>query len=121
MIHVDYPYYINQADGTLPEEEFSRLIQRACAYIQYMTMGRGKWDTDGEKMAACAVVDVYAGAGIKHSGQALKSENNDGYSVTYVTEQQDGETWEDVLARKAYRAARPYLLPTGLMYRGVKR
>lgn len=120
---VEYAYYAEKAGGRLPEEEFSRLIGRACAYVQYMTLGKGCGDTDGEKLAACAVTDVYADAERKQeSGSVgIKSENNDGYSVSYVTEQKDGESWEEALSRKAYQAARPYLLPTGLLYRGIGR
>lgn len=123
MAFVDYAYYTGQAGGRLPEEEFSRLVCRACAYVQYMTLGKGDGSTDGEKLAACAVVDVHACAERERARgtAAVKSESNDGYSVSYVTEQKDGESREEALSRKAYQAARPYLLPTGLLYRGVER
>ena len=120
MPFVTYAYYTSQAGGVLPEEVFSRLIGRACAYVQYMTLGKGHGDTDGEKLAACRVLEVYAdGESQRENGRAIRSENNDGYSGAYVTEQRDGESWEEVLSRKAYQAARPYLLSTGLLYRGV--
>ena len=123
MPFVEYLFYAGQAGGKLPEEEFSRLIGRACAYVQYMTLGKGRGDTDGEKLAACAVADVYACAERERERGtgAVKSENNDGYSVSYVTEQKDGESREEALSRKAYQAARPFLLPTGLLYRGIGR
>lgn len=56
--------------------------------------------------------ELKAGAG----GMDIKSENNDGYSVTYVTEGADGKPI--TVEKKAYKAAYPYLIHTGLMYRG---
>lgn len=50
----------------------------------------------------------------------VKSENSDGYSVTYVTEQTDGQTAEELLRKKAYEAAYMYLLPTGWLGRKVR-
>lgn len=39
----------------------------------------------------------------------------DGYSVTYIREQADGETTEQYLNRKAYKAAELYLGATDLL------
>lgn len=44
-----------------------------------------------------------------------KSENNDGYSVTYVTEGTDNKTVEEKLNKKLYSIAQVYLLSTGLL------
>ena len=56
------------------------------------------------------------------SGSAgVKSESNDGYSVTYVTEAQDGQTAEAALRKKIAEAVRLYLLPTGWLSRKVGR
>ena len=118
MFLIDYSYYVSRSGGTLSEEVFSRLIGRACAFIRYVTMGKARMETDAEKLAACAVVEVYA-AEEKKGGGEFRSENNDGYSVTYVIEGRDGETREETLSRKAYQAIRPYLLLEGLLYRGV--
>nr|DAO60074.1 MAG TPA: Head Tail Connector Protein [Caudoviricetes sp.] len=70
-------------------------------------------------MAACAVAEIFhiddemkAGTG----GLEIKSENNDGYSVNYVTDGPDGKPI--TAEKKAYKAAYPYLIHTGLMYRG---
>ena len=54
------------------------------------------------------------------SAAGKKSESNDGYSVTYVTEAQDGQTAEEALRKKIYEAIRLYLLPTGWLSRKVK-
>ena len=50
----------------------------------------------------------------------MKSETNDGYSVTYITEGQDGQTAEELLRKKVLEAARVYLLPTGWLSRSLK-
>lgn len=72
------------------------------------------------KDAVCAVADVYCSYDQKQASAGMvKSENNDGYSVTYVTEQTDGQTAEEVLRKKAYAAASAYLLPTGWLSRKV--
>ena len=72
------------------------------------------------KDAVCAVADVYCSYDQKQASAGMvKSENNDGYSVTYVTEQTDGQTTEEVLRKKAYAAASAYLLPTGWLSRKV--
>lgn len=52
-------------------------------------------------------------------GSTVKSENNDGYSVSYAVEQADGQTVEELIRKKAYEAASTYLLPTGWLSRKV--
>ena len=54
-----------------------------------------------------------------NDGKIVKSENTDGYSVSYVTERIDGQDAEKVLENKLYRIAKVYLGNTGLLYRGV--
>ena len=71
-------------------------------------------DVLGEHYSAKAARATQGG-----SGAAVKSENNDGYSVSYAVEQADGETEETYLRKKAYDAAYLYLLPTGLLNRKV--
>lgn len=109
----------------MEEDDFSRQILTASQYIRYLTMGAA--DTyEGEelKFAACSAADLYYAASTgKQSGQAagtVKSENNDGYSVTYVVEGTDGETREDLTGRKIYSEVRKWLLPTGLLNRKVR-
>ena len=89
-----------------------------------MTYARGDIfveENEAVNDAVCAVAEVY----YKYNAQQqagtspVKSENNDGYSVTYVTEQSDGKTAEEVVKKKAYDAAYPYLLPTGWLSRKV--
>lgn len=121
---MDYSYYRDVFGGvTVSEEDLPPLVRKAEAYIQYLTGGRAAdCQIDAVKDAVCAVCDVYAAeeARMKAQGDAreIASENNDGYSVSYVTEGQAGRTHEETLREKAYQAAYPYLAFTGLLYRG---
>lgn len=123
---VDYGYYRDSFGGTkVLQEDFPLYVKRAGAYISYLTAGRAD-DTgiDAVKDAVCAVCDVYAldAAQMQADGGREKaSENNDGYSVSYVTEGVAGQTHEEVLRKKAYHAAYPHLAFTGLLYRGCMR
>ena len=120
-MYVDYAYYASEYGGeTIPEKIFPGYERRAEAYIRKITYVRGdifSAESDMVRDAVCAVADVYCSYDQKQA--VVKSENNDGYSVTYVTEQTDGQTAEEVLRKKAYAAASTYLLPTGSLSRKV--
>lgn len=123
-MYVDYAYYDSEYGGEIiPEKKFSGYERRAEAYIRKITYVRGdifSTESDMVKDAVCAVADVYCSYDQKQASAGMvKSENNDGYSVTYVTEQTDGQTAEEVLRKKAYAAASAYLLPTGWLSRKV--
>ena len=123
-MYVDYAYYASEYGvEIIPEKKFSGHERRAEAYIRKITYVRGdifSTESDMVKDAVCAVADVYCSYDQKQASAGMvKSENNDGYSVTYVTEQTDGQTAEEVLRKKAYAAASAYLLPTGWLSRKV--
>lgn len=107
-MYVDYAYYASEYGGEIiPEEKFSGYERRAEAYIRKITYVRGdifSMESDMVKDAVCAVADVYCSYDQKQASAGMvKSENNDGYSVTYVTEQTDGQTTEEVLRKKLMR------------------
>ena len=123
---VDYSYYRDSFGGTkVLQEDFLKYAKQAEVYIRYLTTGKSDGSgMDAVKDAICAVCDVYALDAAQtqaDGGRAKSSENNDGYSVSYVTEGVAGQTREDVLRKKAYQAAYPYLAFTGLLYRGCMR
>lgn len=120
---VDYSYYRDSFGGTkVPQEDFLKYVKQAEAYIGYLTAGKSDDSGMGAvKDAVCAVCDVYAldaAQAQADGGREKSSENNDGYSVSYVTEGVAGQTRGEVLRKKAYQAAYPYLAFTGLLYRG---
>lgn len=114
---VDYKFYKEKYRGQMKEDCFEKNILLASQYLRYVTAGRADTYEGMElKYAACEVADIYQDM---QSGQRKQSENNDGYSVTFVTEGETGETAEQLRDRKAYQATRKWLLFTGLLSRKV--
>ena len=93
-----YGYYVGEYGGDIiPEQDFKKAKKQAEAYIRHLTYARGDIfveENEAVNDAVCAVAEVY----YKYNAQQqtgtapVKSENNDGYSVTYVTEQSDGNS-----------------------------
>ncbi len=104
----DYNYYSTDYGGTLiSRDEFNLLSQRASAQVIAYTFGRAaKSDIDVVRDACCAVADVI----YQHENRNVKSENNDGYSVTYELTAKSLD--EDILS-----VISAYLDPTGLTRR----
>ena len=125
-MYVDYAYYLSQYNGSLSEEEFIKAERWSEAYIRELTYIRGDIfasDLDMIRDAVCAGAEVYASYRRKqesNNGMQIKSESTDGYSVTYVNEQTDGQTLEELMQKKAYEAVKMYLLPTGWLSRKVR-
>lgn len=128
-MYVDYGYYQVEYGGKMPEDAFTASERRAEAYIRYLTHLNGDIfaiPNDMVKDAVCVAADVYyAAEQAQEQRQAegktgpVRSENNDGYSVSYVVEQADGQTAEEAVRQKAYDAMYMYLLPTGWLRRKV--
>lgn len=119
--YADYGFYIQSYCGTMEESDFNRHILSASQYIRYLTQNASdRYEGEELKYAACAAADLYCAACAGEPGKTVKSENNDGYSVTYVTEGTDGETKEELVSRKIYAEVRKWLLPTGLLRRKVR-
>ena len=124
-MQITYGYYVDEYGGkTIPEQSFRKAEKQAEAYIRHLTYVKGDifaTENDMVKDAVCAAAEVYYKYNAQQqSGTPLvKSENNDGYSVTYVTEQTDGKTAEEMVKKKVYDAVYPYLLPTGWLSRKV--
>lgn len=118
--YADYAFYKSVYCGDMKEEEFDKYIVKASAYVRRITFGRADACTGSDeiKFSACAVCDVYAEDGKRragHEGRNISSENNDGYSVSFAQEQREGETSEELLYRKAYKAAEIFLAGKGLL------
>ena len=111
-MYVDYSYYAS-CGGKMELDEFLVAEKAAEAYIRAT-------ECDAVKDAVCAAADAYHEAAQIASGNGpVKSENNDGYSVTYASQSIDGESKEKLANRKMYEAARIHLLPTGWLNRKV--
>lgn len=122
--YIDLEYYQNFfSDISVPYDSFERIAREASLFVREITFNRIDEENIIEEVkdAVCAVCEVIYKEEKElenTNGREIKSENTDGYSVTYVTEQQDGVSRQDVLWNKKYQAARPYLLHTGLLNRG---
>lgn len=123
-MYVDYEYYKKVCNGEMSEAEFETYEKQAEAYIRYLTYVNGDifaTESEAVKMAVCAAADAAKNCDIESaSGQSrIKSESNDGYSVSYSAEMAEGETAAMLARRKVYQAVRVYLLPTGWLSRRV--
>lgn len=124
-LYADYEFYVTEYRGNEEKiENFERAIIHASQYIRHVTLGRSdNYNGEEPKYASCALADAYLSAyklsGETNSTGQKKSENTDGYSVSYVTQTIDGESSEELFKRKAYPIARQWLLGTGLLSRRV--
>ena len=121
MIYVDYVYYYNEYIGRkIPEKDFEELSVQAQRFVDYVTGGKICGNvTDKVRNAVCAAAEALYDCNSKYVNlnPGIKSENTDGYSVTY----QDYSV-ADISAEQdkaMYKAVRRALSGTGLLYRGV--
>lgn len=127
-MYVTYEFYSETFGSSIPEEDWTKAEAKAEAAISYFTYVNGDIfavENSSVMLAVCAAAEVIykneqASAAGSASAAGVKSESNDGYSVTYVTEAQDGQTAEEALRKKIFEAIRLYLLPTGWLSRKVK-
>lgn len=121
-MEVKYEYYMSEFGGEeIPEEKFKRISKLAKTYLEQFTHNRVKEDTENtEKVqdCICEMCETIYLTMYKNEGAEKKSESTDGYSASYVTEQQDGEDKNAMLQKKLYRIAQNYLANTGLLYLG---
>ena len=124
-MYADYSYYKDNFGGSMPEESYTAAERKAEACISCLTYLNGDifaTEDDRVREAVCAAADVIREDKERRANGStgLKSESNDGYSVTYVQEQRDGQMAEEALRQKVLAAIRVYLLPTGWLSRRVK-
>lgn len=114
-INVDYDFYTNTFKGTvIPESAFDRKSVESEAFINKITFGRiHKYDLRPDdlkavKLSICAAAEAVYNLD-KH--RDIKSENNDGYSVTYA------DSGESSRRLRMIEAADIYLADTTLRNR----
>lgn len=122
--YVDRNYYSDAGYWVgIADDNFDRIEKKASAFVREATFNRINEEnlSNDVKDAVCAVCEVLWQDELirkQYGGREVKSENSDGFSVTFVTEESAGRTHEERLQKKMYTAARPYLLHTGLLYLG---
>nr|UWG30683.1 MAG: Protein of unknown function (DUF3199) [Bacteriophage sp.] len=115
--YADFMYYRNDYGGVQikNERDFKRMEKISEAFVEQVTFGRIATlvsITDSIRDAICCVADMVAVQNEKREA-VVKSESNDGYSISYADAVND-----TVLRNEMYRAVRSYLANTGLLYRG---
>ncbi len=121
--YADYEFYIiNYRGKAVSETDFPVAALNATQFIRMLTVGRSdRYEGDEIKYAICAAAEAYAQAFRLSESETqtaeISSENTDGYSVSYVSQRQSGETQEALFKRKAYDAVRACLSDTGLLSR----
>lgn len=103
--YADYTFYRDSYYGTqIALADFPKLCQEASGYLDKLTYRRllcGAPVSDGVRLAVCAVCDVLDTFHQSEIHRDISSENNDGYSVSYVPVAQrlamlEKEKWEAV-------------------------
>lgn len=120
--YADYEFYTGKVHGKLERDRFEEEVLEASFFLRYLTFGKSdRVQPEELRYAVCAVADMYAKERQKVDVGEVgkKSESIDGYSVSYVNEQKDGETLDDLLNRKASQIAKRYLARSGLLNRKV--
>ncbi|MDO5432972.1 hypothetical protein [Eubacterium sp.] len=114
MIYADYDYYKNDFHGQkITNEEFDRLAIKASAFLDVITFNQIEQPqsvTDPVKNAMCAVAEILQTYDSGSGGIASESVGKE--SITYANVER--KTAE----KESYNAAYPFLLGTGLLYRG---
>lgn len=123
MQELDYAYYSEQYGGNvIPEKRFLYTMQKAEMYLHAFTFDRlrGEALDNIVKNCLCDMAEtIYNGERQRDEGMK-KSENTDGYSVSYVTEAVDGQDQQEALRKKLYGITECHLMNTGLLYLGVE-
>lgn len=122
MAYIDYTFYTANYKGSeISSAEFDYFELPAEAVIKEMTLNSSDdaKGSDAVKMATCAVMEkLFEVLGSSSSGSAMVSSERVGeYSVSYRNVSASEKHEDAVRAAKA--AARTWLGPAGLLYRGV--
>ncbi len=116
-MYATYTFYQNTYHGALSEEEFLKYGPKADYELDALTLDRAKDYTDRQQvqLAFCACVDALKE--LEDAPQGVKSEKNDGLSVTYGDQSPSMQS----KSIRIYDAVNPYLRGTGLLFRGIRR
>lgn len=129
-MYADFTFYTTVFFGDqLTAETFPKYASRASDYIDYLTWKKAQSYDDTEntvKKCCCALAEQYqsidalkAAANAKVTADGIiASESVGSHSRSFKT---GGDVVQEITAEEAKLAAiaRRYLLPTGLLYRGV--
>lgn len=126
--YIDYDFYSNVYKGSMPKDNFERLVIRASAEVRKNIFDRDIKNYEDEvKLATCSVADILLKIEQLEtkkdktiSDKTLKSESVANYSRTFESSSvTDIEVQISNQKSKILEEIRLYLLDTGLLYRGV--
>ena len=128
-MYADYAYYISDFYGdAIPEAKFDKYASVASDFIDYFTMGKaaGKAELDAVKKCCCALAEQYmtvdavkTAVAAKVTADGIISSESDGSHSRSFRSGAEGEQAVAAATAELSNIARRYLLPTGLLYRGV--
>lgn len=119
-MYADYAYYTESFAGTkLSAEDFYIQARKAERFIDYVTQHRITEATNAVKNAVCAAAEALNDVNRQYADipNEIKSENTDGYSVTYSDfdisklREEENDAMLDAITRE--------LSGTNLLYQGV--
>lgn len=88
-MYSNYQQY-QQRGGKLPEKDYQIKAQKASELIDYYTMGQARFATEMQEQVAvceCELIQTVLSDNFNtHTG--IKTENNDGYSITYADQKE---------------------------------
>ena len=119
--YADRDFYVNTFHcEIIPEKAFPGMILKSSIFVKFLTFSRVDYMIEIPEevsLATCAVADVMYQDRMRKDdvGREIASENNDGYSVSFVTSQSKAT---GTVEHRCKKAAYPYLAHTGLLYRG---
>ena len=119
-MYADYEYYVASFAGTvLSAEEFPFLAAKAERYLDYVTRRRITEVTNEVKNAVCAAAEALHEVNRQYADKpsGIKSENTDGYSVTYT--ESDAREIRRQQEEAMQEAITQELSGTNLLYQGV--
>lgn len=120
MAYADYLFYTTTFFGTaIAETDFPRLALRASTFIDRVTFARATDETDEDninkiKLAMCAVAEELRNQDLNAGADAITSESQGQYSVSYATNSSRAQS----NTTKLMSAAREWLDGTYLMFAG---
>lgn len=109
-VYSTYEAYLARG-GKLGEADYQAMALKAAAEIDWRTFGRAKNCQEmAQELSACEceLTDVLY---LDQSAQGIRTENNDGYSITYTNEEDRRQKLENICRR--YLSAPVNLLLSG--------
>ena len=124
MIDTTYEFYQTSYGGCLiPEKDWKRSVRKAESYLDsILHQVPAENQVELVQLALCESAELVwqdEQQRSEHGGRRVKSENTDGYSVTYAADGGASDGDGDFLAQRIYACLRRYLGHTGLLYAGV--